>query len=280
MEPVNCTNSELCTYLQALAAGYWPICSRDSRPSARSKKIYIASRSFRRGKKTVHFPGFQFLMMFRHLMAYRGAGLLSLSLADSHVKTSASRDAGQELKGKNQVYGEKWRELSVKFDRVSCSWKTHRQLFIEDLSESSVTCPQWGMIRDGVLLERITSGLHIIESAHGYWLTPTRLMSTESPESFQKRQRRKGYRNGTKVPSLAAQVNNPKYWPTPTAHNAKETAAPSEARRNTPTLASQAGGKLNPDWVEWLMGWPIGWTDLKPLATDKFQRWLNLHGRY
>lgn len=20
-------------------------------------------------------------------------------------------------------------------------------------------------------------------------------------------------------------------------------------------------GKLNPDWVEWLMGWPIGWTD-------------------
>jgi len=29
------------------------------------------------------------------------------------------------------------------------------------------------------------------------------------------------------------------------------------------------GGKLNPNWVEWLMGWPIGWTDLKPLGTDK-----------
>ena len=28
---------------------------------------------------------------------------------------------------------------------------------------------------------------------------------------------------------------------------------------------------LNPDWVEWLMGWPIGWTDLKPLGMDKFQ---------
>ena len=23
-------------------------------------------------------------------------------------------------------------------------------------------------------------------------------------------------------------------------------------------------GQLNPPWVEWLMGWPIGWTDLKP----------------
>jgi len=30
-------------------------------------------------------------------------------------------------------------------------------------------------------------------------------------------------------------------------------------------------GRLNPMWVEWLMGWPLGWTDLKPLATDKFQ---------
>ena len=30
-------------------------------------------------------------------------------------------------------------------------------------------------------------------------------------------------------------------------------------------------GQLNPSWVEWLMAWPIGWTDLKPLATDKFR---------
>ena len=35
---------------------------------------------------------------------------------------------------------------------------------------------------------------------------------------------------------------------------------------------------LNPSWVEWLMGWPIGWTDLKPLAMDKFQQWLRSHG--
>ena len=30
------------------------------------------------------------------------------------------------------------------------------------------------------------------------------------------------------------------------------------------------GGKLNPTWVEWLMGWPLEWTDLKPLEMDKF----------
>lgn len=34
------------------------------------------------------------------------------------------------------------------------------------------------------------------------------------------------------------------------------------------------GGKLNPDWEEWLMGWPIGWTSLKSLARELFDLWL------
>jgi len=59
------------------------------------------------------------------------------------------------------------------------------------------------------------------------------------------------------------------WLPTPTCHNAKEGAYPAEFTRKTPTLATHAGGKLNPMWVEWLMGWPLGWTDLKPLVTDK-----------
>ena len=32
---------------------------------------------------------------------------------------------------------------------------------------------------------------------------------------------------------------------------------------------SPISGRLNPTWVEWLMGWPLGWTDLKPLEMDK-----------
>ena len=37
---------------------------------------------------------------------------------------------------------------------------------------------------------------------------------------------------------------------------------------------------LNPSFAEAMMGWPIGWTELAPLAMDRFQRWLELHGRY
>jgi hypothetical protein len=39
----------------------------------------------------------------------------------------------------------------------------------------------------------------------------------------------------------------------------------------------RAFGKPTPTNHEWLMGWPIGWTDLKPLETDRFQSWLLQH---
>lgn len=75
------------------------------------------------------------------------------------------------------------------------------------------------------------------------------------------------------------------HYPTPTANGWG-----SEGHRNKLSrmdisdeeqrkMTSGHGGQLNPNWVEWLMGWPIGWTDLEPLAMDKFQTWLQLHGR-
>lgn len=36
--------------------------------------------------------------------------------------------------------------------------------------------------------------------------------------------------------------------------------------------------RLNPRFVEWLMGWPHGWTDCGQSATESFQRWQNSHG--
>ena len=57
--------------------------------------------------------------------------------------------------------------------------------------------------------------------------------------------------------------------PTPTCHNAKEGAYPAEYTRKTPTLATHVGGKIHPEFTEWMMGWPLGWTDLKPSETVK-----------
>jgi len=104
------------------------------------------------------------------------------------------------------------------------------------------------------------------------WQTPTveDASRTGSAEAWEK--------YVTEGKTSLCRLRNQVHWPTPTAHNAKEGAYPAEFTRNTPTLSAQAGGMLNPTWVEWLMGWPLGWTDLKPLATDKYQQWQQQHG--
>ena len=61
-------------------------------------------------------------------------------------------------------------------------------------------------------------------------------------------------------------------WPkkqmiaTPTA-TANQLAPSMKKHPGCRELATQGGGRLNPTWVEWLMGWPLKWTaltDLKP----------------
>ena len=71
-------------------------------------------------------------------------------------------------------------------------------------------------------------------------------------------------------------------WPTPTASDHKGgTATP---RRDTGkprmdrldhVLEPRGHGKLSPDWVEWLMMWPIGWTSLEPINPDMVAWWVD-----
>ena len=78
--------------------------------------------------------------------------------------------------------------------------------------------------------------------------------------------------NEKRNPNLETIVGQ-RMFPTPTAHNAKECNSPSEKNRNTPTLATHAGGKLNPDWVEWLMNWPIKWSNINEFNKKEYERW-------
>jgi len=71
-----------------------------------------------------------------------------------------------------------------------------------------------------------------------------------------------------------------KNWPTPTKSDATVGPGASEKREGGENLRPLGAGSLNPSWVEWLLGWPIGWTDLKPLAMDRFLAWRRMHSSF
>jgi hypothetical protein len=75
-----------------------------------------------------------------------------------------------------------------------------------------------------------------------------------------------------------AQGKIPALWPTPRAGSmcgGTGAADKIEERYSEGTISEEErrsmragnGGKLNPTWVEWLMGFPIGWTDLEDSET-------------
>lgn len=67
--------------------------------------------------------------------------------------------------------------------------------------------------------------------------------------------------------------------PTPTAlsYGTNQGGAAGRVGKVRPSLAGIAGGSLNPEWVEWLMGWPEGWTDCERSVTESYRKWLRAH---
>ena len=73
-------------------------------------------------------------------------------------------------------------------------------------------------------------------------------------------------------------------WPTPTTRDYKGVPPDGyfrdgELQTDTVDRAVHAvsdgnkNGQLNPTWVEWLMGWPIGWTSMEPITELDWRDW-------
>ncbi len=206
---------------------------------------------------------FRFGMMFKPLTESRGEELLMSYLEDFRVRTLVAPEKERESKANEAECGRSSQESLAKYNPSTSLWRTAQCSLLEDLEQCLETFPKWGSMRNGAcypqpMLEQTTK-----EKESGLWPTPIASGGGGGTNINNPR----GIHQGNSLAS-AVKLSLGK-WPTPTAHNAKETNAPSESNRNTPTLAAQVGGQLNPTWVEWLMGWPLGWTDLKPLETGK-----------
>lgn len=74
--------------------------------------------------------------------------------------------------------------------------------------------------------------------------------------------------------------------PTPTTSESRNAtrpnreASPYHAGTTLMDWTEQVAGlpRRRPSFEEWMMLWPIGWTDSRPLAMDKFRQWLEQHG--
>ena len=194
----------------------------------------------------------------------------------------ASRSPSLESKKEpttNATCGQQHGTLFAWFDRLASCWKTSQDSFLADTQQSSsVTWPRWGMWDGGAAYQQPIPARITNASDGGLWPTP------RANDAEKRGEIANDPRNG-----LPAAV---KYWPTPAARDyrgqhAKDSEA-FQARQdhtrgvNLVEEMQRRGeiGQLNPVWVEWLMGWPIGWTELKPLETGKFREFVSQHGTY
>jgi len=220
----------------------------------------------------------RFGMTFGHLTDDRGAELLTLYQAGFPVRTSVSRGKETDLTASGQDSGWKWPGSWAKYDPDSCSWKTRQCSLLEDSTEFSETWPRWGMTVDGELFPQPTLVRRISGKECGLWPTPNTVGYRSDGELAILARTLTDHSEFVAMTSHAANSKRIRAWPTPTVQDAKNNGAQSQMGRNTKPLNAEVGGSLNPSWVEWLMGWPEGWTDLKPLEMDKFRKWLASHG--
>jgi hypothetical protein len=202
------------------------------------------------------------------------------SAAASRVRTSVSPEGGPVSAESGPASGANSPGSFAWFDPDSSSWKTFQRCLLGGWEEFSETWPRAGTTRNGIAFLR--QPLVPRTSVTGSSLSAAETVPTPSASGFGCRdvERLKERRRATKERvgngnGFGLTLNQwVKMWPTPSATDWKgiykpETVArrASESTRGVrlPEQVSRDegnSGELNPAWVEWLMGFPIGWTDL------------------
>lgn len=170
----------------------------------------------------------------------------------------------------------------------------------EDSELYSETWPKWGIVLDGHAMELPMLEHHINESecllwhtsdcsdrrslkskqqgvnnqVKAYWRTPQSHNGAQGPKS--KMFYEECLKTGQSAITLVDQVKN---WPPPAARDSKgsNSAKHLSTGHHINQLANKVKlnkteGQLNADWVELLMGLPIGWTDID-VANEDIESW-------
>jgi hypothetical protein len=114
------------------------------------------------------------------------------------------------------------------------------------------------------------------------WKTPQCLLGEDSEQFLGTWPRWGSMRNGEcfQQPKLGQSTEGKEsgLWPTPTTPSGGGNCGGSGAYKNALKNGTHIPHSINPNLYEWLMGWPQGWTDLKPLETGKCLFAQHKHG--
>jgi len=160
----------------------------------------------------------------------------TLSAADSLAKTSAQRAKAQDWPEQDRHFGGNTGDSLRKPRRHGLLQKTSQPFVIGDWTKFSGASLRSGMTRNGTVyplqpLARLTDGI-----ASGLWPTP---QASDHRD-----------RGCLEDPSVQRRIRIGK-----------------QIGLSVAVKKERGRGTLNPTWVEWLMGFPTGWTDLNPSAT-------------
>ena len=169
-------------------------------------------------------------------------------LGDTHASHSVSPGCA-EARTMTAISGQKCYELL----RLSGRDGSLAKMLLGTLAWDSTLCYLTWKVRTTpaghLLFQLVPSTPRIDETEFSFWPTPIK----------------SGYNSDGHLRMLAKKLTNVNEYLAMTHGTTK-----SKQMRFWPTIQlpdTTTGGKLNPEWVEWLMGFPAGWTDLNNLET-------------
>lgn len=259
-------------FSQALAEAYSPANNSDGGQSAQSNASHPPPQSYSTARTPDILSPSRFGMTCAPLTATDGEDLLTSYLAGFRARTSPSPAPAPDSPERGPVSGESSRASFAKWNPATSTWRTPQLSLFGGSELYSETWPRWGSMRGGecteltrprsrVVAETLRSLTTGIES--GYARISERVPTPTVSDSVKGDCPSERRRNS---PSLVSAIVVRERVPTPSASEADGGPQSPDKRRGgghqvrlrdtvTPRL-------LNPDWVEWLMGWPVGWTDI------------------
>ena len=287
-------------FLQGREAASWDPSSPGIAPSALSSLIPTAAASSCSVSMTDGLTDSQSGMTSAHSTGGHGGGDATSSQAGSPARTSVRQVAAKDLPESVRDFGLICCESLARCDLALFSRKTVRACVPLASAPSSKDLRAWGMTHAGACWELATSVRLTAATECGSLPTPKasdhkrggKCNATGRYKTLDAMVRH-GWPTPTTqgnefAPSMVKHLGHCRLWqdlvakrlPTPTArsYGSNRGGAAGRVRLSIEALSKLDG--LDPHPLrEWMMGWPIGWTELRPLATDRCQQWLLSHGQ-